>query len=259
MNMKYFLATSGLQELKRLSIGETLIALDFDGTLAPIVDQPSGAQMPTQIAQELKQLCCVAMVAIVSGRQLSDLRERVSAEVAFLLGNHGNEGLAEIRVDRESFIHICLDWSGQLRHLSQLHASGVSIEPKGLTLSVHYRHASDMATIQKRLIEAFDALLPKPRIVSGDHVFNLIPPGAVTKDAAMDVLAKKAAMKTVIYVGDDDCDELVFANAQPDWITIRIGYWKKSAAKYYLRYQHETLQLLKLLNLQLGPAASGVA
>ena len=257
--MKYFLSASGLQELKKLSYGQALIALDFDGTLAPIVDQPSNAQMPSHIAEELEHLCLVATVAIVSGRRLNDLRHRVTSEAAFLLGNHGNEGLDELTVDREECLRVCLDWTSQLRHSPQLHASGVVVEPKGVTISVHFRHANPASSIQERLIEAFDALMPKPLVVGGDCVFNLIPPGAITKDVAMAALAKKTGQKTIIYVGDDDCDELVFANAKPDWITIRVGYWRHSAAKYYLKSQHETLQLLKLLNLHLGLAASRVA
>ena len=250
--MKYFLSAHGLQELDQFSRDDVLVALDFDGTLAPITDQPSGAQMPASVAGELDQLCRLATVAIVSGRQLGDLRSRVTADVKFLIGNHGNEGLSGSLIDKDRCLDTCRDWASQLRHLPELHASGVSIEQKEVTLSIHYRHAMHYPNIREALGKAFDKLIPAPRVVSGDCVFNLIPPGAITKDAAMDVVTKLTGLNSVIYVGDDECDELVFASAQPGWITIRIGYWRQSAARYYLQSQHETIQLLKLLNLHLA-------
>jgi trehalose 6-phosphate phosphatase len=249
--MKYLFSHDGRPALKRLSGDSILIGLDFDGTLSPIVHQPQHAQMPVSMAFELDQLCAVAPVAIISGRKLSDLEPRVSANVAYLIGNHGNEGLAAIPVDADACRNVCDEWTRQLQRMLKLDAIGVSIEPKGYTLAIHFRHAKDHPAVQKMLSKAFVNLTPAPRVVPGKCVYDLFPPGAICKDDAMDALVKQTQAKTVLYIGDDECDELVFANAPPDWITIRVGYWHHSAAKYYLLYQREVHDLLVLLNLKL--------
>lgn len=258
--MKYLFSHDGRPALNHLtSDNKILIALDFDGTLAPIVYQPPRAWMPLSTAHELDRLCTVASVAIISGRELSDLEQRVSAKVAYVIGNHGNEGLAAIPVDASACRNICADWTRQLRRMPALHTDGVYIEPKGYTLAVHFRLVNDHIAMQETLSKAFADLLPLPRVVPGKCVFDLFPPGAVCKDDAMDALVKQVQPETVLYVGDDECDELVFANAQPDWITIRVGYWPHSAARYYLHYQREVHDLLLLLNLQLGLTTSSSA
>lgn len=260
--MKYFFSHDGRPALKRLTTGnkdKVLIALDFDGTLAPIVHQPPRARMPLSMAHALDCLCAVAPVAIISGRELSDLEQRVSAKVAYLIGNHGNEGLAAAAVDGAACRKVCADWTKQLRGMPGLRTAGVFMEPKGYTLSLHYRLANDHMAMQETFSRMFEKLTPAPRVVHGKCVFDLIPPGAVCKDDTMNLLVRQTQPNTVLYVGDDECDELVFANAQPDWITIRVGYWSHSAAKYYLRYQREVRDLLLLLNLQLGLAAPNSA
>jgi trehalose 6-phosphate phosphatase len=251
--VKYLFSHEGRPALKRIAAdSKILIAIDFDGTLAPIVHQPPHARMPQSIAHELDRLCAIASVAIISGRELGDLEQRVSAKVAFLIGNHGNEGLASTLVDAGACRNICASWTKQLRHMPALHTPGIVIEPKGYTLAVHYRLADDHDAVQEVLAAAFEDLTPAPRVIPGKCVFDLFPPGAVCKDDTMRLLVKQLQATTVLYIGDDECDELVFATAEPDWITIRVGYWRNSAAKYYLRYQREVRDLLLLLNLQLG-------
>ena len=258
MTSTYLFSAEARSALDQLDISNLLVALDFDGTLAPIVQQPPQAQMSMSTARQLDLLCTLVPVAIVSGRELSDLRLRVTAKVRYLIGNHGNEGLAAIRVDGDACRQVCTGWMHQLRRFSALHASGVFIEPKGYTLAVHYRLASDRFGTEKILPEIFSSLTPTPRVVAGKCVFDLIPPGAACKDDAMEALVMQTQAHTVLYVGDDGCDELVFARAHPGWFTIRVGYWRHSAARYHLCYQHEVRDLLSLLNLRLGLAPCNV-
>jgi trehalose 6-phosphate phosphatase len=251
--VKYLFSRDGRLALQRLAVdSNVLIALDFDGTLAPIVHRPPCAQIPPYIARELDRLCAITPVAIISGRELSDLKKRVPAGATHVIGNHGNEGLAAISVDTRTCRNICADWTRQLQRMSELHASGVHVEQKSYTLAIHFRLATDHVATQGILSEVFRSLTPVPRIVSGKCVFDLIPPGAAGKDDAMKALVKQTQPHTVLYIGDDECDELVFASAQPDWTTIRVGYLRQSAAKYYLRRQREMRDLLLLLNLNLG-------
>ena len=75
--------------------GNTLYAFDFDGTLAPIVADPAQARAADRVTRPLAQLARLVPVAVVSGRAQRDLIERLPCEIAYLVGNHGNEGLPE--------------------------------------------------------------------------------------------------------------------------------------------------------------------
>ena len=68
-----------------------LLALDFDGTLAPIVAQPADAAIDPRVPPLLAPLQGRLPVAIVSGRGLDDLGPRVPLPGLVLIGNHGNE------------------------------------------------------------------------------------------------------------------------------------------------------------------------
>lgn len=70
-----------------------VLFLDFDGTLAPIVSDPTQAYMPAETRKSLTALAGTekASIAIVSGRALSDLRERVGMRKITYAGNHGLE------------------------------------------------------------------------------------------------------------------------------------------------------------------------
>jgi trehalose 6-phosphate phosphatase len=122
-----------------------LLALDFDGTLAPIVPCPEDARVPQETSDLLLDLarsgCCT--VAIVSGRSLNHLKPRMGDEF-ICVGNHG----LEIEGPGLSFLH---PEANGLRHLVD-HASwdfeaafeavrGVRVERKVFGLTVHYRQA----------------------------------------------------------------------------------------------------------------------
>src|SRR5690348_13869790 len=124
-----------------------LLSLDFDGTLAPIHLNPGAASMPAESRRALKTLEAGARssVAIISGRALPDLRERVRMEEIIYAGNHGLEitgpGLhfieptAALRV--EALEELTRHLQVRLRHIP-----GVEVESKVLTASIHFRRAS---------------------------------------------------------------------------------------------------------------------
>jgi trehalose-6-phosphatase len=102
-----------------------LLALDFDGTLSPLVPLPTAAAMDPRIPPLLPPLMTRMPVAIVSGRGIADLADRVPVKGVMLVGNHGNEwGLADERdAGREPRPgdernarqrQICLDWAAAL-------------------------------------------------------------------------------------------------------------------------------------------------
>src|SRR5882724_10396929 len=75
------------------SAANLLIFLDFDGTLAPVVNDPATATMPPHTLRALTSLAELEKVslAIISGRGLADLKVRVGLPNLIYAGNHGLE------------------------------------------------------------------------------------------------------------------------------------------------------------------------
>src|SRR5690606_23488960 len=77
----------------RRRVGRMLVAVDFDGTLTPIVAHPAGAMLPPRAREVLERLGARPDpdVAVVSGRALEDVRERSALDGIYYAGNHGME------------------------------------------------------------------------------------------------------------------------------------------------------------------------
>ena len=259
--MRHLWSPEGRHALRSLVLDRTLFAFDFDGTLAPIVPRPSAARAAIGVQRRLAQLARSALVAVISGRGLADLRERIPPEVRYCIGNHGAEGLVEAP-DADAMRQICGAWVSQLRsYLTDLdRSSGIIIEDKGLTLSVHYRLAADRALAAQRLTSLVAQLVPEPRVIGGKLVLNLLPPNARTKFEALVDLVQREGAERVLFVGDDQTDELVFVQAPAHWTTVRVEADCASQASFYIDRQSDVSllldQLLKLLRRS-GSASTG--
>jgi len=206
-----------------------LLALDFDGTLAPLVDEPDRAAMHPAAPALLLPLIERMPVAIVSGRGLEDLRGRVALPGLTLVGNHGNEweaaadGSAQAGVDRNAdHRRICRSWVQALTAPLAGMGPGIAFETKSVSLSIHYRLAPDPAAARRQLLRMIGRLDPAPTLIEGKFVLNLMAPGLVTKYEAVVELVARHRTGTAIFVGDDVTDEHVFERAPPDWLTVRV-------------------------------------
>jgi trehalose 6-phosphate phosphatase len=182
--MKYIFTPTGQVVLESLSFTKTLYAFDFDGTLAPIVKEPDAAKLPTLTAKLLNELSAIAPVAIVSGRSLNDLENRLENMPCHLIGNHGLEGLASHSESINHAKNLCITWRDQLeRNWRDLRPdTGVFLEDKGFSIALHYRQSRNKKTAKAKLFEKIGDLAPSPRVILGKSVINLVPPGAPHKD-----------------------------------------------------------------------------
>ena len=89
--LRPLLGPQGLAALTALVRSPALFAFDFDGTLAPIRPRPDDVQVSATIALRLEKLARVRPVAIVTGRRIADVRERLGFVPAWIVGNHGAE------------------------------------------------------------------------------------------------------------------------------------------------------------------------
>ncbi|HEY0844402.1 MAG TPA: trehalose-phosphatase [Noviherbaspirillum sp.] len=232
-----------------------LCAFDFDGTLAPIVKDPGRACIPAAVSRRLATLAEHARVAIISGRSVEDVGARLDFLPDYIVGNHGIEGVPGWDDRTAEFQQICAEWEQRLAlALSDrsLFDSGIRIENKRCSLSVHYRLARNRAEAETRLLQLFSALLPSARVMGGKCVFNLLPHDAPHKGMALAHLCELSGAHGTIYVGDDITDEDVFAMGRKDWLTVRIERSADSAAEFYLHHRLDMVQLLDTLIKQLA-------
>lgn len=252
--MEYLFTRAGLAKLRGSCGPRTLFALDYDGTLAGIVPVRSEARMTPETTTLVARLIERATVAVISGRSAADVSGFLPARPAFVVGNHGIEGVTEPAV-RDAMIEVCGAWQAALK-LRLEGLTGVELEDKGYSLAVHYRRATDKERARAAILEGVSRLAPPPHLVTGKEVLNLVPRGAPNKGDAVLNLLKRTGAPTAVFVGDDDTDEDVFRLRDPRLLTIRVGFRNDSAAGYFLENQAEVDRLLMTLHGFLDDAVS---
>lgn len=248
--MTELLSTEGVRALRDFVTPATLFAFDLDGTLAPIVDDPTAARTPDSVRNALQQLAALAVTAVITGRSCSDALPRLGFEPHYLVGNHGNEGLPGSDDQDQCSLHaeLILHWQQQLQQLMCPDSwAALYVEPKGGSLSLHYRHAPQREAVHTQLLAAIERLEPAPRRVGGKYVENLLPPAAPHKGEALLRLMEHRACPNALFVGDDVTDEDVFRLHDRRIFTICVGTQRPTAAAYYLQDQVAMTRALELM------------
>jgi trehalose-phosphatase len=203
-----------------------LVACDYDGTLAPIVEDHSRAVPLPESVAAIRALAALpqSTVAVVSGRALRDLAtlSRLPSEV-HLVGSHGSEfdvGFLE-RLDPE-LIEVRTRLQMEIRGIVGGRA-GVRLEAKPASIAVHYRGAEPIVARQVvDAIESGPATWPGVYVKRGKEVLEL---SVVTthKGTAIDQLRSQLSASAVLYIGDDVTDEDAFGTLHGPDVGIKIG------------------------------------
>ena len=224
----------------------TLLAFDFDGTLAPIVPKPDDAALSKSTAALLEPLCELAPVAVVSGRGARDVAARVPYKLVACIGNHGMEGVPAHRAKAKLAAAAVRKWRQALRkELGD--EPGLLLEDKKYSLTVHYRGARDRDAAEKKILAAIAGLKPRANVEAGKLVANILLPGAYHKGHAIQRLLKTGKYERALFVGDDITDENVFSLQDPRIFSIRVGKRAGSRAQAYVESQAEMRRVLRLL------------
>ncbi|GAB3549829.1 trehalose-phosphatase [Actinopolyspora lacussalsi] len=201
----------------RLGTAPLLVALDFDGTLAPIAGTPSEAKLPHRGREVLRRLAGCSTLAVISGRDLCDVREKVGLSELWYGGNHGFELAAP---GGEVFVHGAgeagvddLD-TIEARLRTQLVTPGVFLERKRFALAVHYRDVAD-EEVEDVTRPVYDAAADRETVkpTTGRRVIEIVPNVAWDKGAALHRLLERVRAAAndsgfvVFYAGDDRTDE----------------------------------------------------
>lgn len=192
-----------------------LLVLDFDGVLAPIVDDPATSRMPDDVAQALARLARSPLdLVALSGRPARFLAEHVRVPGVRLLGSYGAEEVdpqdaGRIRLDPavEPWVDAVRGAEADVRSaLADLTGvPGLRLEPKPISVAVHWRQAED----RSRAAEFVEAIVRDAarshglRVEPGKFVLELLPPVPIGKGTAMRRLLAEARPDLVSYAGDD--------------------------------------------------------
>jgi trehalose-phosphatase len=195
-------------------------------------------------------------VAIISGRALADIHALVGIDHLIYAGNHGLEisgpGIRFIHrqalARQEALQQLSAQLAVKLRHLT-----GVEVESKGLTTSIHYRRAAAaevdevVKTMQALGVEASSRF----RLTMGKMVYEIRPRVDWHKGAAVCWIRAQLGCPNPlsIYLGDDATDESAFLALQQD-ITVKVGPADVTAARYHLADPDEVRKFLRYLTLE---------
>jgi len=240
---------SRLRRAKRVAL-----LLDFDGTLVNLQARPGQVRLRDPVRRALTRLARHPRIVlvIVSGRALADLRRRVGVGGVRYLGLFGweREGAvapANLRA-RRRIEEARMAVGAAIRDLP-----GIWVEDKGLSVGVHFRGARP-AVVRRasRLVRrALRPFRPWLRVLSGKKSWELLPSMIRGKGAAVSALFGRLPESTLpIYVGDDIADESAFW-ALRRGITVRVGRFRHTRARFRLRNPEEVLQFLRKLETQL--------
>jgi trehalose 6-phosphate phosphatase len=199
-----------------------LVTSDFDGTLAPIVNNPADARPLPAAATALVGLADLpdTDVALISGRELAVLRDLSGAPATIhLVGSHGAEfdtGFTQ-PVDREMLARIV----AELREIAA-GRPGVTVETKPASAALHVRNASDAdgaaaLTAARTAAESWDAHATAGKAVLEFAVLQ------TDKGEAVDTLREQCAATAVVFLGDDVTDEKAFRRMRTDDVGVKVG------------------------------------
>ncbi len=241
-----------LIEIKaKLKNQKVFLFLDYDGTLAPIADSPDKAFISDDMRSLLARLKEHIPIAIISGRSLQDIKERVGIEDIIYAGNHGAEiwNGGRTVVSQESSVNTDLlkEFLDRLKKaLSDF--QGVLIEDKGLTGSVHFRQVKVKYLWKlfgkfREIAKDYESTF---RITFGKKVFEIRPLNAWNKGDAVSWIIQNISEESIpVYIGDDTTDEDAYSVLKNSGLSISIGV--SANADYYIQNQGEVKDFLMML------------
>ena len=238
------------------------VFLDFDGTLAPVVDRPGMAALTDAMRDIVRDLADRCPVTIVSGRDRNDVRKIVGLPKLIYAGSHGFDisGHAgrPIRHREGSEFHTELVEVAKTLRRRLKAVKGALIEPKAVSVAVHFRLVASAARTTVR--EEVDRILadhPRLRVIPGKMIYEIQPRLDWNKGNAVLWLLEKLHLDgpdaVPVYIGDDVTDEDAFAAIDGRGIGIFVGGLggsdpgRRTAASYQVEDPQEVGLLLRFI------------
>ncbi|WP_101298103.1 trehalose-phosphatase [Halegenticoccus soli] len=198
---------------------ELLLCTDFDGTLAPIVEDPDAAETTDEIRGLLRRLADDdrVTVAVISGRELTDVAERVGVDGLTYAGNHGLEQLRRgertVHPRAEEYAddveRVCATFDGAFAAENDL-----LVENKGLSATVHFQGGDERRTDALR--ETMDTIVDwlsdgRLHTESAKDAIEIHPEIEWDKGERIAALFEERCDRCLpVFLGDDRTDEAGF-------------------------------------------------
>jgi trehalose 6-phosphate phosphatase len=180
------------------------VVVDFDGTLSPIVDDPAAARPAPGAADALAALAGrLGLMAVMSGRPVDFLLPHLPPGLTV----SGLYGLEVVRDGARTDHPDAAPWravvAAAARDAETGGPEGMDVEPKGLSLTVHYRRRPDLAAAVRAWAEV-EAARTGLTVREAKMSVELHPPLPADKGTALEALA--TGLTAVCYAGDDRGD-----------------------------------------------------
>jgi trehalose 6-phosphate phosphatase len=235
--------------------GGLAVFLDYDGTLTPIVSDPEKALLSDSMRQTLRALAARAPVAILSGRDLDDICQRVDIGTVVYGGSHGFDiaGPRGLRKQVAAEFLAAMDTAeNELRKMLAC-IPGTLVERKRFSVAAHYRNVdeSDVAQVE-RIVNQVAAHRRKLRKIDNKKVYELQPDIDWDKGKAVLWLLEALGLEQddvrPVYIGDDRTDEDAFRALEQRGAGILVGEQPRpTAARYSLKNTAEVQHFLRAL------------
>src|SRR4029077_14400171 len=254
-------ALEHVQEIAR-SGDRLAVFLDYDGTLTPIVSHPEDAWLPESMRQTLRSLAARVPVAMLSGRDLDDVRGRVLVDGVVYAGSHGFDiaGAGGLRRELGAAYLPVLDAAETELREALDEIPGAQLERKHFSVAAHYRNVNENDAF--RVAQAMDAVAARRRELrrlDGKKVYELLPDIDWDKGKAvlwlLETLKLERGKVLPIYIGDDRTDEDAFRALENRGLAILVSEQPQvTAASYWLHNPEEVEEFLQKITDRLHAA-----
>ncbi len=229
----------------RLSTTEPAVFLDYDGVLTPIVEHPDLALLSEETKRALEELASVMTVAVVSGRDVTDVRDKIQLSGIYYAGSHGfdiigpdGEPVVDERLDQFQRYLEPLDTATAMLEERLRNVEGSQVERKRFAIAVHYRRVddADLGRVEKA-VEDIAPSVPLLRVTTGKKIFEFRPDFDWDKGRALQWLLTELGLDrrdvTPLYLGDDTTDEDAFRVIRRRGIGIVVGREGEDSYAHY--------------------------
>jgi trehalose 6-phosphate phosphatase len=255
----------GLQALDAVTGRHPAVFFDFDGVLSDIVDDPDAAGLSDGAADALTSLIAQCPVAILSGRDLADVRQRTGLPGIWYAGSHGFELTGPDSAHHqnpEAAASIPVLGQAAAELADQLgHIPGIVVEHKRFGVAVNYRQAARDHVGEAIAAARSTGQRTGLRLTTGREVVELRPSvdwdkGTTLRWVLDYIRDAKAGPLLPIYLGDDITDEDAFDAVRDDGIGVVVRHSddgdRATAALFALDNPERVREFTERLAHQLG-------
>lgn len=185
------------------------VLLDFDGTLAPVVDDPARARpLPAAVLALTRLVERIGRVAVISGRPAAFLQAALPVEGLILVGQYGLQHIEDGRVVTHPAALAAVAAVEAAARQAETEMPELIVERKGVAVTLHWRTVPELAPAALRLgrqLAQFHALTTQP----GRLALELRPAVPCDKGTAAARIAR--GCHAALVAGDDLGDVAMFA------------------------------------------------